>query len=59
MTHVLSHETSLLERRVLVGLNNCMKWFSFFNLKLDEENGVSYDWEDMRRHFRSETNLGK
>lgn len=58
---MLSYETSLFERRVLVGLNNyiILSSFPFFNLELEEENGVSYDWKDKRRHFRSETNLGK
>ena len=45
---MLSYETSLFERRVLVGLKNyiILSSFPFFNLELEEENGVSYDWKD-------------
>lgn len=38
------------------------RWFSFLNLTLGEESGVAFgwegDWEDMRRYFSRETNLG-
>lgn len=37
----------------------CFRWFFFFNLKLEEENGLFFDWEDLRKYFSDESNFEK
>lgn len=45
---------------MLVGLNYYFVLDGFFfNLKLEEENGLFFDWEDLRKYFSDESNFEK